>query len=178
MAYNKTNWQNSPSTDTPINANNLNKIEEGIYQNSLKADQVGNITNLKTDNKQNLVNAINELKDREEIYADTDEEIKTNKTWNGKPIYIRNFRITTLPTNGIVVQFSENYNIDEFWLDYTHSWQEFGDVGNRLNLDFYYSSTDWTRYYVNRNGIYVHRGSGVSGYNYTYFVLEYTKTTD
>lgn len=62
MAYNKTNWQNAPSTDTPINANNLNKIEEGIYQNSLKADQVGDLTTLDTTIKSTLVGAINELK--------------------------------------------------------------------------------------------------------------------
>jgi hypothetical protein len=60
MAYNKTNWQNSPSTDTPINAGNLNKIEEGIYQNSVKADQVGDLSTLTTTAKNNLVNAINE----------------------------------------------------------------------------------------------------------------------
>lgn len=40
MAYNKTNWQNSPSTDTPINANNLNKIEQGIYQNSIDIESI------------------------------------------------------------------------------------------------------------------------------------------
>lgn len=31
MAYTKTNWQNLPNTTTPINATNLNKIEDGIY---------------------------------------------------------------------------------------------------------------------------------------------------
>lgn len=60
MAYNKTTWENAPSTNTPINASNLNKIEEGIYQNSVKADQVGDLTTLKTTVKNNLVNAINE----------------------------------------------------------------------------------------------------------------------
>lgn len=30
MAYTKTVWENLPSTNTPINANNLNKIEDGI----------------------------------------------------------------------------------------------------------------------------------------------------
>lgn len=30
MAYNKTNWQNLPSTTTPITANNLNNMENGI----------------------------------------------------------------------------------------------------------------------------------------------------
>lgn len=65
MAYNKTNWENAPSTDTPINASNLNKIEEGIYQNSLSADSnttnIGTLTNLETPNKTNLVSAINSM---------------------------------------------------------------------------------------------------------------------
>lgn len=61
MAYNKTTWENAPSTNTPINANNLNKIEEGIYQNSVKADQVGNLSELETIDKTNLVSAINEV---------------------------------------------------------------------------------------------------------------------
>lgn len=60
MAYNKTNWQSLPSTDTPISAGNLNKIENGIYDNSLKADQVGDLTNLTTTEKSTLVGAINE----------------------------------------------------------------------------------------------------------------------
>lgn len=40
MAYNKTTWENAPSTNTPINANNLNKIEEGIYQNSISIETI------------------------------------------------------------------------------------------------------------------------------------------
>ena len=71
MAYNKTTWENAPSTNTPINANNLNKIEEGIYQNSLKADQVGTMNNLKTTEKSLLVNAINEIYD-DIYYKDND----------------------------------------------------------------------------------------------------------
>lgn len=60
MAYNKTNWQSLPSTDTPISTGNLNKIENGIYDNSLKADQVGDLTQLDTNEKSTLVGAINE----------------------------------------------------------------------------------------------------------------------
>lgn len=30
MSYTKTNWENSPSTKTPLNADNLNNIETGI----------------------------------------------------------------------------------------------------------------------------------------------------
>lgn len=32
MAYTRTNWEDYPSTDTPINANNLNNIEDGIEE--------------------------------------------------------------------------------------------------------------------------------------------------
>jgi hypothetical protein len=63
MAYNKTNWENSPSTNTPINSNNLNKIEDGIYNNSLKTEQIGSLSNLETTNKTSLVGAINENKE-------------------------------------------------------------------------------------------------------------------
>jgi hypothetical protein len=57
MAYIKTEWENSPSTKTPINANNLNKIENGIYTNSVN---IGELTDLNTETKENLVEAINE----------------------------------------------------------------------------------------------------------------------
>ncbi|MFS1564165.1 MAG: hypothetical protein ACL7AX_12210 [Candidatus Arsenophonus phytopathogenicus] len=30
MSYTKTNWENSPSTKTPLNADNLNNIETGV----------------------------------------------------------------------------------------------------------------------------------------------------
>ena len=30
MAYEKVNWENLPSTNTPVNATNLNKMDEGI----------------------------------------------------------------------------------------------------------------------------------------------------
>lgn len=38
MSYIKTNWQNSPSTNTPINAANLNHMEQGIYDATNTAD--------------------------------------------------------------------------------------------------------------------------------------------
>lgn len=31
MSYNRVNWQNEPSTDTPITAENLNKMDEELY---------------------------------------------------------------------------------------------------------------------------------------------------
>jgi len=40
MAYEKTNWQDSPSTSTPINATNLNHIEEGLYSTNNAIDKI------------------------------------------------------------------------------------------------------------------------------------------
>ena len=57
MAYIKTEWENLPSTKTPINASNLNKIENGIYTNSVN---IGELTDLTTTNKNSVVGAINE----------------------------------------------------------------------------------------------------------------------
>ena len=35
MAYTRVNWENYPSTNTPINEDNLNNMDNGIYQNDL-----------------------------------------------------------------------------------------------------------------------------------------------
>ena len=58
MAYIKTLWENEPSESTPVNASNLNKIEQGIYNNSVN---IGELENLDTSIKNNLVEAINEI---------------------------------------------------------------------------------------------------------------------
>lgn len=59
MAYVKTAWENEPSESTPINASNLNKIEQGIYNNSIN---IGELEDLDTTAQNNLVSAINEIK--------------------------------------------------------------------------------------------------------------------
>lgn len=113
MAYNKTTWENAPSTNTPINANNLNKMEEGIYQNSLKAENnstnIGDLTNLETTNKTNIVNAINELIDKEEY--STTQEILTNKTSDGKRVYRAYIEFAHSSANSNYT-YTHNLNID------------------------------------------------------------------
>lgn len=58
MAYTKTVWEDLPSTNTPINATNLNNIESGVYTNDTN---IGDLSNLNTTDKSNLVGAINEI---------------------------------------------------------------------------------------------------------------------
>lgn len=40
MSYQKTNWKNTPSTKTSINAENLNKMEDGIYEAHQSFDNI------------------------------------------------------------------------------------------------------------------------------------------
>lgn len=61
MAYTKTTWSNVPSTSSPFTADNMNKIEQGIYDNSLGVEKIGDITLLNTTDKTSVVNAINEV---------------------------------------------------------------------------------------------------------------------
>ena len=108
MAYTKTNWENSPSTNTPISDTNLNKIEQGIYDCSLITDTVGDVNNLKTDNKSSVVNAINELKDGDKYSS---SEILTNKIWiDGKPIYRKYLNFSQSSTGDYT--YTHNLNID------------------------------------------------------------------
>lgn len=56
MSYTKTIWNNN--TAPHINADNLNKIETGVYDNDTS---IGALTDLTTTSKTNLVSAINEV---------------------------------------------------------------------------------------------------------------------
>lgn len=56
MAYNKTVWVND--SVPAINETNLNKIEQGIYE---AHNNIGDLSNLDTTNKNNLVGAINSI---------------------------------------------------------------------------------------------------------------------
>lgn len=56
MAYTKTTWVDG--TTPAINSTNLNKIENGIYNND---SHIGNVANLNTTNKDDLVSAVNEV---------------------------------------------------------------------------------------------------------------------
>lgn len=58
MSYIKTNWQNKPNQSTPINAANLNHIEDGIYDVSTS---IGDLDNLNTTEKSDIIGAINEI---------------------------------------------------------------------------------------------------------------------
>jgi hypothetical protein len=172
MAYIKTTWENEPSESTPINASNLNKMEQGIYQNSLKADQIGDLSNLKTTEKSDLVGAINELKGNEE-YSTT--EAKTNKIYiDGKPIY-RKVVTGTLPTTN----YSTFITIDNLDTPISENILITMSDNSRLRLPFVNLTNNiYCDYYISGNNYNVHFSTDTYKSRPFIAILEYTKTTD
>ena len=75
MAYTRVNWEDLPSTDTPINATNLNKMDKGIKDNY---DEIQTKATLE-DIQDNLVNVSNEV----------DEDYRVNLL-KGKNLFDKN----------------------------------------------------------------------------------------
>ena len=51
MAYERVNWENLPSTNTPVNADNLNKMDEGIANIDTKINSKANTSDVYTKNQ-------------------------------------------------------------------------------------------------------------------------------
>ena len=82
--YTRINWQNAPSTATPISAENLNKMDKGIKDND---DAIGDLALLTTNNKTDLVSAINEQNNNLGSYGYPNPVIVTDL--NAVPINVR-----------------------------------------------------------------------------------------
>lgn len=160
------------SGTTPLSAANLNAMQDGIYED------LGDKSQLKTNSKTNLVNAINSIIDAE-IYST--DEIKTNKVWiDGKPIY-RKVVSVNFPTSSSTATTNHNISNIDTVTDYELIWLDTADS------KWYKSYKDTTgQYYVQADGIsstsvYVKSGSNYDWAKRTanrYAIIEYTKTTD
>ena len=159
MAYVKTIWENLPSESTPINASNLNKIEQGIYDNSI---------NIETNTAE-----IQNIKDAE-IYSTS--EVKTNKIWiDNKPIYRIVYHINSVSEGNNY--FGDTTGIEEYINAY--------GVLHRSNGNHYFiSSYQTTNAFVaigmdnnTYNQFNLVLGSGISNITDAYVIVEYTKTT-
>lgn len=64
----KINFENKPSTNTPINANNLNLLQDNIEDEfDIKDAEIGDLNSLNTTDKSSLVGAINETNSKFDI---------------------------------------------------------------------------------------------------------------
>ncbi len=64
----KINFENKPSTNTPINANNLNLLQDNIEDEfDIKDAEIGDLNSLNTTDKSSLVGAINEINSKFDV---------------------------------------------------------------------------------------------------------------
>lgn len=114
MAYKKVGWKDYPSTDTPINATNLDHMDAGILEN---AQTIGDKTKISDIGDGTIAGAIAANKsaidaNAEAIAQNTQSLTNLIKNNPGDPININTYTETnkfTIPTDGyITIQFSSN----------------------------------------------------------------------
>lgn len=186
MAYTKTVWVND--TSPAINETNLNKIEQGIYDNDTA---IGDITDLDT-TATNLVEAINEVNtnlssditnigtelDNIATYSTTETRIGT---YNGKPLYRKIF-VNQAGPELTVKEISHGIsNIDKI----TNLYGTMVNPQNKItiNLGFhgitnYYGPDTVVLLRADAQKIYYIAENAAYPTNLCDFIIEYTKTTD
>lgn len=168
MAYNKTVWVND--SVPAINQTNLNKIEQGIYE---AHNNIGDLSNLNTTNKSNLVDSINEVNNK--FNYSTEEQV-VGKWANGKPVYRKVLNIgtpssqRTYPTHGI--SNLENV-INLYGFCYT-------DGSTRQTIPMTYTNWEIFAYDITDTIFTLNFSTNQWNANPTnvYIIFEYTKTTD
>lgn len=96
-------------------------------------------------------------------------------TWtNGKPIYRKVFVNQTSDNSNLYINHNLT-DLDYFWLE-TNACFVF-DYNESLPSNWYYSSSDWSRHWMNKTQIRF-RNPGNIGSRLLYTVINYTKTTD
>ena len=105
MAYTKTNWEDAPSTATPLCAENLNKIENGIYENSIDiALADGNIHTLSE-----RITAINTALSTKADKTELEDEITDIDETVTKKINLKADKANTLAGYGITDAYDKTY---------------------------------------------------------------------
>ena len=105
MAYTKTNWEDAPSTATPLCAENLNKIENGIYENSIGiALADGNIHTLSE-----RITAINTNLSAKADRTEVDEQITDLDETVTMKINLKADKANTLAGYGITDAYDKTY---------------------------------------------------------------------
>ena len=105
MAYTKTNWEDAPSTATPLCAENLNKIENGIYENSIDLALAGDNINTLNERIIAINTALSAKADKTEL---EDEITDIDETVTMK-INLKADKADTLAGYGITDAYDKTY---------------------------------------------------------------------
>ena len=177
MAYTPKVWKDFPDETTPIQASDLNHIEQGIGDLNTS---IGDLNTLNTTNKSSIVGAINEVY-QNNVYS-SDEKI-IGKWIDGKIIYKRTFNLGVLDNIGKekLYTFDGNY-YDIIKKESTISHTEIGQTPLPV-LDFvsnvYLSDVVETNRDTKKLQIHLRRNNEEFYIGWTYILtVYYTKTTD
>lgn len=105
MAYTKTNWEDAPSTATPLCAESLNKIENGIYENSIDIALAGGNINTLSER----ITAINTTLSAKADKTELEDEITDIDETVTKKINLKADKATTLAGYGIEDAYTKAY---------------------------------------------------------------------
>lgn len=105
MAYTKTNWEDAPSTATPLCTENLNKIENGIYENSIDIALAGDNINTLSERIIAINTALSAKADKTEL---EDEITDLDETVTMK-INLKADKADTLAGYGITDAYDKTY---------------------------------------------------------------------
>lgn len=106
-------------------------------------------------------------------YSTNEKIVGTDE--NGKNIYRKLFVISV--SNSADIRYTHNLtNLNRFWINNGESY--FFGNSESLSLNYYYSSTDWARTWINDTTIRIKVASSSFGNRTAYVFAEYTKTTD
>ena len=185
MAYTPKEWKDLPDETTPIQASDLNHIEQGIGDLSTKVDtlntNVGDLSTLNTTEKSNLVGAINDLY-QNNVYS-TDETV-VGKWIDGKPIYRKVTVFLSVPTSSekdLGIQ-----NIDTIIESKVHFLSNKSEDDSFRKLPTLYAQNNsygeakWAGgYFIKKTGkIFFQIGNTLANIQKCIVIIEYTKTTD
>lgn len=138
-----------------IQATDVNQIKNVVNQND---DEFNNL-------QTKVVNAVS--------YSTNEKIVGTDE--NGKNIYRKLFVISV--SNSADIRYTHNLtNLNRFWINNGESY--FFGNSESLSLNYYYSSTDWARTWINDTTIRIKVASSSFGNRTAYVFAEYTKTTD
>ena len=153
---------------TPLSANNLNAMQDGIY------DDIGDLSNLNATNKTNIVNALNSLT------THTVNERVVGKWYDGNTLYEQCVEIGNLTNNAIKDVDLTTYGIDG---NLVKKWEMYAQSSDGFKIDLSSSYMNMAGATQARALIYtgssynvlrVATTSDLSNYS-AYVIIQYTK---
>lgn len=157
VEYVKQTWKNKPNVSSPLNADRLNHMEDGIENNSKKIKET--------------VTAVNGLTESITGVANYSSDETECGTWKGKTLYRRILELTDA-TDRKGYDLKNILGSVKVVKTVAHTAQP---NGNFVPLPYYLSATDYAGYYINPSLLFTYRCGESYGAGDVELEVYYTK---